>query len=253
MAVNIDDPLWRTAMIRLVLLIATSIFSSVGSANAQQELRVGLMNAEPGVISKDSQLRGRDIDIWDAIAKDTGLRVTYVLVSSPSALLAALDEGKVDTAGWTSTTAAKYLLTDTILPTAEALIVPKADTRTYHDLGDIKHLKFATLAGSDYANYLRKSGISEIKEFNSLPDVLKTITSGEVNAAMFSGIIAGYMEKEGNLPGLQVVRSYQPALSRPVVAAFPKAASESYNRVNASLKKLHADGTMAKIKAMYGL
>ena len=49
--------------------------------------------------SKFNQLRGRDIDIWNAIAKDTGLRVTYVLVSSPSALLAALDEGKVDAAG----------------------------------------------------------------------------------------------------------------------------------------------------------
>ena len=211
------------------------------------------MNAEPGVISKDSQLRGRDIDIWNAIANDAGLRVTYVLVSSPSALLAALDEGKVDAAGWTSTTATKYLLTDMILPTAEALIVPKTDTRAYRDLGDIKRLKFAALAGSDYANYLKKSGITDIKEFNSLPDVLKTVMSGEADAAMFSGIIAGYMEKEGNLPGLQVVRSYQPALSRPVVAAFPKVASENYNKVNTSLKKLHADGTMAKIKAMYGL
>jgi len=240
-------------MIRVALLIAATILSPLGSAGAQQELRVGLMNAEPGVISKDNQLRGRDIDIWDAVAKDTGLRVTYVLVSSPSALLAALDEGKVDAAGWTSTKADKYLLTDTILPTAEALIVPKADTRAYRGLDDIKHLRFATLAGSDYANYLKKSGITDIREFNALPDVLKTVASGEVDAAMFSGIIAGYMEKEGNLPSLQVVRSYQPALSRPVVAAFPKAASENYNRVNASLKKLHADGIMADIKAKYGL
>src|SRR6266540_3079276 len=60
-------PLWRTVMIRLVLLIATTILSCVGSAKAQQELRVGLMNAEPGVINKDNQLRGRDIDIWNAI------------------------------------------------------------------------------------------------------------------------------------------------------------------------------------------
>ena len=58
-----------------------------------------------------------------------------------------------------------------------------------------------------------------VSEFNALPDVLNAVTSGEANAAMFSGIIAGYMEAQGNLPSLQVVRSYQPALSRPVVAA----------------------------------
>jgi ABC-type amino acid transport substrate-binding protein len=37
------------------------------------------------------------------------------------------------------------------------------------------------------------------------------------------------------------------------VAAFPKNASENYDRVNASIKKLHANGTMDKIKAKYGL
>jgi cystine transport system substrate-binding protein len=238
---------------KLALVFATAVLAAVEPASAQQDLRVGLMDAEPGVVRNNNQLGGRDIDIWDAIAKDAGLRVTYVFVKNPSALLAALDEGKVDVAGWTSTTAAKYLLTDTILPTAEAIVVPKTDTRMYRGLDDIRNLKFATLKATAYANYLKKSGITGITEFNTLPDVLNAVTSGEANAAVFSGIIAGYMEKQGKLPGLQVVRSYQPALSRPVVAAFPKTASDSYNRVNASLKKLHTDGTMAKIKANYGL
>jgi polar amino acid transport system substrate-binding protein len=246
-------------MIRLSKLIsffAATIFAAVGSANAQQVLRVGLMDAEPGVIRDNSQLGGRDIDIWDAIAKDTGLRVTYVFVNNPAALLAALDEGKVDAAGWAvtrnPTTEAKYLLTDTIFPTAEALLVPKSDTRMYRGLDDIKGLKFATLKASDYFVYLNKNGIADIKELNSVPDILKAVTSGEVNAAMFSGIIAGYMNKQGKLGDLQVVSSYQPALTRPVMAAFPKADTQTYTKANASLKKLHEDGTMAKIKSKYG-
>jgi ABC-type amino acid transport substrate-binding protein len=246
-------------MIRLSKLIsffAATIFAAVGSANAQQVLRVGLMDAEPGVIRDNSQLGGRDIDIWDAIAKDTGLRVTYVFVNNPAALLAALDEGKVDAAGWAvtrnPTTEAKYLLTDTIFPTAEALLVPKSDTRMYRGLDDIKGLKFATLKASDYFVYLNKNGIADIKELNSVPDILKAVTSGEVNAAMFSGIIAGYMNKQGKLGDLQVVSSYQPALTRPVMAAFPKAGTRTYTKANASLKKLHEDGTMAKIKSKYG-
>lgn len=57
------------------------------------------MDAEPGVIRNNSQLGGRDIEIWDAIGKDSGLLVTYVFVSNSSALLTPLDEGKVDVAG----------------------------------------------------------------------------------------------------------------------------------------------------------
>lgn len=241
-----------TKLAKLALTSATAVLAAVGPANAQ-DLRVGLMDAEPGVVRNNGQLGGRDIDIWDAIAKDSGLRITYVFVTSPSALLAALDDGKADVAGWTTTTAAKYLLTDTILPTAEALVVPKTDTRTYRGLDDIKNLKFATLTATAYADYLKKSGIKDVAELNTLTDVLNAVTSGSANAAMFPGIIAGFMEKQGNLPGLQVARSYQPALSRPVVAAFPKAASDNHSKVNASLKKLHANGTMGEIKAKYGL
>ena len=241
-----------TRLCKVLLASATAILSAAGFASAQ-DIRVGLMDAEPGVVRNNDQLNGRDIDVWTAISNDTGLRVSYVFVKSPSALLAALDEDKVDVAGWTSTSAAKYRLTDTILPTAEALVVPKGDARTYRGPDDIRNLKFATLKATDYANYLKKIGVASVSEFGALPDVSNAVTSGEANAAMFSGIIAGYMEKQGRLPGLQVVRSYQPALSRPVVAAFPQNASEIYDRVNASLKKLHVNGTIDKIKAKYGL
>ena len=239
---------------KVVLLLAAVFFSAAaGVASAQQDLRVGLMDEEPGVVRNNNQVGGRDIDVWTAIANDTGVRVTYVYVKSPSALLAALDEGNVDVAGWTSTTSEKYLRTTTILPTAEALVVPKTDVRPYRNLDDIRNLRFATLKDTAYANHLKNSGIDSIREFNNLPDVLRAVTSGEADAAMFSGIIAGYMEKQDKLSGLQVVRSYQPALSRPVVAAFPKGASENYEKVEAALKKLHANGTMETIKAKYGL
>src|SRR5262245_15624969 len=101
-----------------VALLFTAVFSSAAAvANAQQELRVGLMDEEPGVVRNNNQLSGRDIDVWTAIANDTGLRVTYVYVKSPSALLVALDEGKVDVAGWTSSTSEKFLRHTSILAT----------------------------------------------------------------------------------------------------------------------------------------
>jgi polar amino acid transport system substrate-binding protein len=251
---------WEAIMIgvsKIVALFTATILAAIGTANAQQGLRVGLLDAEPGVIRAGDKVGGRDIDIWNAIAKDTGLQLTYVFMTNLPPLLAALDENKLDVVGWgvtpTPDTTAKYLLTDIILPTAEALVVPKADTRMYRVIDDTKSLRFATLKASPYADYLKKNGIADVKELDSIPDVVKTVTSGEANAAMFSGIIAGYLLKQGKLPGLAVVASYQPALSRPIMAAFPRTASENYNRANNSLKKLSADGTMAGIKAKYGL
>ncbi len=242
---------------KLVALFAVAILTSVGTASAQHNLRIGLQDSEPGVMRNNNELGGRDIDIWDAIAKDSGLRGIYVFMDNGPALLLALDEGKVDVVGWavsrTPTTEAKYLLTDTILPSAEALVVPKTDTRLYRGLDDIKGLEFATLKATTYADYLKKNGITAIKEFNTLPDVLQAVSTGEANAALFSGIIAGYLAKQGKLTDLQIVNSYQPALSRPIMAAFPKTAAENYIKANTSLKKLHADGTIASIKAKYGL
>jgi polar amino acid transport system substrate-binding protein len=256
----IGTAVWEAIMIRvskLMTLFAAAMLAAFGTASAQQGLRVGLLDAEPGIIRDGDQVGGRDIEIWNAIAKDTGLQVTYVFMTNLPPLLAALDESKLDVVGWgvtpTSDTATKYLLTETILPTAEALVVPKTDTRMYRALDDITSLHFATLKASPYADYLKKNGITNVKELDSIPDIVKTVASGEANAAMFSGIIAGYLLKQGKLPGLQVVNSYQPALSRPIVAAFPRAASENYNRANNSLKKLSADGTIGRIKAKYGL
>jgi ABC-type amino acid transport substrate-binding protein len=242
---------------KMMALFAATTVATIGAANAQQSLRVGLLDAEPGVVRVGDQVGGRDIDIWNAIAKDTGLQVTYVFMTNLPPLLAALDESRLDAVGWgvspSADTAAKYLLTDTILPTAEAIVVPKTDTRMYRVLDDLKNLHFATLKASPYADYLKKSSIANVKELDSIPDIVKALTSGEANAAMFSGIIAGYLLKQGKLPGLQVVNAYQPALSRPIVAAFPKTASENYDKANNSLKKLSADGTMAGIKSKYGL
>jgi ABC-type amino acid transport substrate-binding protein len=240
---------------KIATLIALAIPATVGTASAQQDLRVALLDAEPGVIRNGNDVSGRDIDIWDAIAKDSGLRFTYVFMNVPQ-LLAALDEGKADVIGQgitpTPATEAKYLLTDTLFQTAEALVVQKLDTQMYRGLDDIKSLSFATLTASPYADYLKKNHVTIIRELDTIPAVVKTVTSGEANAGLFSGTIAGYLLKQGKLADVRVVNSYQPALSRPIVAAFPKTASENYTRANASLRKLNGDGTTARIKANYG-
>jgi polar amino acid transport system substrate-binding protein len=237
-------------------IIAVVTMAECAHVQAQQVLRVGLQDAEPGLIRNNTnQLGGRDIEMWNAIAKDAGLGVTYVIMNNVATLFPAMDEGKVDVVSGvarTPETQSKYNLTGTLFLTAEALVVPKSDTRMYRGLDDIKGLNFATLRGSAYANYLKQVGIAGFKEFETTPAVLNAVSAGQANAAIFSGIIAGYLLKQGKFPDLQVVASYQPALARPIMAAFPKTATESFNKVNASIQKLTTDGTFRKILANYG-
>ena len=246
---------------RLSALIVGAVFTAVGIADcvraqAQPQLRVGFQDAEPGIVHNSNQPGGRDIEMWDAITKAAGFRSTYVIMENQSKVLAALDEGKIDVAGTALTrtpeTEAKYHLTDALFMTAEAVIVPKSDTKAYRGLEDIRGLTFATLKGSAYANYLKQVGITAFKEYDNTPAVMNAVSAGQTNAAIFSGIISGYLLKQGKYPDLRVVTTYQPALARPIMAGFPKTATETYDKVNASIRRLNADGTIKRVLANYG-
>ena len=63
---------------------------------------------------------------------------------------------------------------------------------------------------------------------------------------------AGCRINFGKYPDLRVVSTYQPALTRPIMGGFLKTATETYNKVDASNRKLNADGTIKRILANYG-
>jgi uncharacterized protein (DUF697 family) len=58
--------------------------------------------------------------------------------------------------------------------------------------------------------------------------------SFQANAAIFSGIIAGYLLKQGKFPDPSAGGLLSARLSRPITAAFAKTATETFNKVNAS-------------------
>jgi glutamine transport system substrate-binding protein len=192
-------------------ILAVATMAECVQVQAQQGLRVGFQDAEPGLVrNSTNQLGGRDVEMWNAIAKDAGLPVTYVIMSNLATLLAAMDEGKMDVVSGVSRTPdtqSKYNLTGTLFMTAEALVVPKSDTRMYRGLDDIKGLNFATIKSPTYAGYLKQVGITSFKEFETIPAALNAVSSGQANAAMFSGIIAGYLLKQGKFSDLQMVAS----------------------------------------------
>jgi len=167
-----------------------------------------------------------------------------------------MDEGKLDAVAGTTVTAenqAKYSFTVGYGTTAEALVVPKTDKQQYVTIADAKALTIVTLRASPYAAYLKQNGIINYKEVETTTDALMAVSTGQADASLFSGVISGYVLKQGLFPNLQIVTSYRPALARPYAMAFPKNAGEIMTKTNAAIQKLVDEGTIRQIFAKYGL
>lgn len=237
---------------RILTILGAILFANVATA---QTLQIGLQDAEPGLVKKGSELSGYQVEIWNAIAADAGFKISFVIRENNQPLLAELEQGKIDAlAGSTDTpdNRARFSLSTPIGPTAEAVVVPKTDTKQYQQISDAKGLTFATLRASVYANYLKQNGIA-YKEFDNTTDALKAVSDGVVDASLFSGNISGYVLKQGLFPKLRVVTSYKPGLSRPLVMSFPKTPNENFAKTNRAIQKLLENGTIKAIFEKYGL
>ena len=242
--------------LRITLAFAATGLAAINPAGAQQVLRVGLQGAEPGVVRSNNGIGGLQVEVVEAIAKDAGFKVTFTITENTRRAFVLMDEGKLDVVAGTTVTAetqANYSFTVGYGTTAEALVVPKTDQKQYLTIADAKALTIVTLRASTYASYLKQNGIINYKEVETTTDALMAVSTGQAEASLFSGIISGYVLKQGLFPNLQVVASYQPALARPYAIAFPKNTGEILTKTNASIQKLNDDGTIQQIFAKYGL
>ncbi len=240
----------------ITMVFAAAVLAPMNLASAQQVFRVGLQGAEPGVVRSNNEIRGLQIEVLEAIAKNAGFKVTLTITENTRRSFGLLDEGKLDVVAGTTVTAenqANYSFTVGYGTTAEALVVPKTDNKQYLTIADAKALTIVTLRGSPYARYLKQNGIINYKEVENTTDALMAVSTGQADASLFSGVISGYVLKQGLFPNLQIVTSYRPTLARPYALAFPKNTGEILNRANASIQKLIDEGTIRQIFAKYGI
>ena len=78
------------------------------------------------------------------------------------------------------------------------------------------------------------------------------MSAGEIKAAVVGVNGAGYEIKLGHFPDLQLVKSYQPLVKSVDAFSVRKGDSELLRKINTSLAKLHANGTVRQILDRYG-
>jgi polar amino acid transport system substrate-binding protein len=248
-------------LMRLVqAVVAALALAVVNPASAQQVLKVG--STPTGVPftfldTKTNSIQGIMVDLITAIGKDAGFEVQIEPMQF-STLIASLTSNKIDiiSAAMFVTAARKEVIdfSEPFYSYGEGLLVPKTDTRDYASQEDLKGEVVGAQVGTAFVDALKKTGLfSEVKAYDTIPDILRDVNAGRLKAGFGDYPILAYNLKQGNFPEVRIVESYKPATIGSVGIGVRKGDTELLGKINTSLAKLKANGTVNKILDKWGL
>jgi polar amino acid transport system substrate-binding protein len=251
----------KTCIGNFVAIVAALMLAAfVAPAHAQQVLKVG--STPTGIPftfldTKTNTIQGVMVDIVTEIGKDSGFQVQIEPMQF-STLIAALTSNKIDLIS-----AAMYIsparrevigFSEPIYSYGEGLIVPKSDTKDYKAFEDLKGETVGAQVGTVYVEPLKKTGLfTDVKIYDTIADVMRDVNTGRLKAGFADYPILAYNVKLGNFPDLRLVTSFKSTIIGSIGIGVRKTDVELQKKVNTSLAKLKADGTVDKILAKWGL
>jgi len=250
----------KLGKILIAAIVAVGAIACSASSWAQQSLKAAGQDVPPWVVHDKTPgaLSGIAVDLMNAIAKDAGLQVKYEVMTLAD-LIPALSSGKIDLIATNlSISTERKQQVDFSNPFAyglpEVVVVLASDPTAYRTLADLKGLPVGTSTGSIQLALLQKTGgFSEIKVYDTDKDAWAAVASGAVKAAVTAGTTTMYAAKQGQLTNLRIVSSYQSPSATPQMGiAVKKGNSELLGKMNNSLARLQADGTVKAIFSKYG-
>jgi polar amino acid transport system substrate-binding protein len=240
-------------------LVAIAAVSASAPSLAQQVLNVGTnSNGAPWSFhdAASNTEKGIAVELITEIAKDAGFQIRLVPMSL-NELIPALNSNKTDiiAANLLISPERKALIdfSDPIAPGGDGLAVLKRDTKPYRTLEDLKGLTVGTQANSPYGAIAQKSGLfPDLKVYPDGQTALRAVTAGEIRAGVVGANLAAYEIKLGNFPNVHLVKSWQPLFSSDDAFGVRKSDGELLKKINASLTKIKANGTLKAILTKYG-
>jgi polar amino acid transport system substrate-binding protein len=243
-------------LISVIMFAAMLALASLG--NAQGVLRVGSTTAGYPVSGFNGQTHkweGIAVELLAAVAKDAHLEIEFQPLVFAQ-LQPALLERKIDiiAAGYGITPAREKIVgfTAPYWTVRDVLVVPVEDTKAYKSHADFKGMSIVTPKGSAYVAGLQDAG-AKVTLADSPPLVLAELEAGRVAGAVDNGLQVAYRLRENAHPKLKIVDTYTPFQVTKVAFAVRKGDNDLLARLNASLAKLQADGTVRSIAAKWHL
>jgi polar amino acid transport system substrate-binding protein len=249
------------ALKRLVLAAtAAFVLTSATPTLAQQVLKVG--STPTGIPftfldTKTNSIQGIMVDLITEIGNDAGFKVQIEPMQF-STLIASLTSNKIDiiSAAMFVTPTRKEVIdfSEPFYSYGEGLVVPKGDSKAYAGQEDLKGEVVGAQVGTAFVDALKKTGLfSEVKAYDTIPDILRDVNTKRLKAGFADYPILAYNLKQGGFPEVRIVESYKPSSIGSVGIGVRKSDTELLGKINASMAKLKANGTVDKILDKWGL
>jgi polar amino acid transport system substrate-binding protein len=206
---------------------------------------------------KTNTIQGAMVDLITAIGEDAGFKVS-VQATPFSALIPSLTSNKIDiiSAAMLITAQRKEVIdfSDPVFPYPEGMVVSVTDNTPYRSLADLKGQVVGAQVGTVYVDFLRKNGeFAEVKVYDSLADILRDVGLGRIKAGFGDAPILKYQIAQNSDFKAKLVPTYEPKMAGSVGIGVRKTDGELLKKINASLAKLNATGTVDKILIKWNL
>lgn len=203
-----------------------------------------------------NSIQGIMVDLITEVGKDAGFNVAVEAMQF-SALIGALTSNRIDiiSAAMFATAARKEVIdfSDTVYTYGEGLFVPKADGANYTAIAELKGKVAGVQAGTAFVEPLKNAGVfSDVRIYETIPDIMRDVNNGRLGAGFADFPIVAYNLQLGRFPEVRLVRSYKPTIPGSVAFGVRKSDGELVRRLNTSLAKLQANGTVKRVLAKWG-
>ncbi|MFL1466968.1 amino acid ABC transporter substrate-binding protein [Marinobacter sp. DUT-3] len=238
----------KTLLVTTLMII--SLLASAPLLAQDNPLRVGMSGQYfPFTFVEQDELKGFDVDIMNALAKEMGRDIKYQTANF-SGLFGMLESGRIDTVANQITITEErqkaYIFSDPYVYDGAQVVVKEGNTEI-QGVEDLKGKTVAVNLGSNFEDLLRELPYADeinIKTYDS--NLERDTALGRVDAFVMDRVSASQIIKEKPLP----LALAGPTFSQ-ITNAYPFQDTEAgralRDEVNKALATLRDNGTLASI------
>jgi putative amino-acid transport system substrate-binding protein len=234
-----------------IAALAAASFVSFASAQDSDTLRVGMSGGYfPFTFVQQDKLQGFEVDVMNAVAEETGMKVEYVTMSF-SGLIGALNSGRIDTVAnqitITPEREAAFVFTQPYVYDGAQVVVKKGNEDIIGGPEDLKGRTVAVNLGSNYEQLLRELPYADeinIKTYES--NIEQDTALGRVDAFVMDRVSSAQVIQKSPLP-LALAGQPFSEIRNALPFRDDEAGRALRDRVDAALTALREKGTLAAI------
>lgn len=236
-------------LVKLLSVLAVSLFISI-SVFAKQVVLVGT-NAEfaPFEYLEKNEIVGFDIDLLNAISKETGIEFKIKDMAFDG-LLPALQTKKVDLviAGMTATPEReKAVLFSKPYFTAKQVIITKGEDKSLKTFDDLSGKKVGVMLGFTGDSVVSEIKGAKVERFNAAYAAIMALNQGKIDAVVLDSEPA----KKYIANSKELMIADVPAEEEEYAIAVRKNDKELIEKINVAIDKIRANGEYDKILKKY--